>query len=126
MSQVKDFEMDGVLRVLDAASKSYPEGSQEEASIQLAAISLLYIRRVKKLDDFLKYYREFFDPAFQVTVARVFSTREEADKWLASGVASDGELVKIAGQGFQVVQLPKGLRFLRTPLPEELGPPKPE
>jgi len=124
MSRVKDFEMDRVLRVLDAASKSFPEDSQEESSIQLAAISLLYIRRIKKLDDFLKYYREFFDPAFQVPVARVFSTRQEADEWLASGTASDGELVKIAGQGFQVIQLPKGLRFLRTPLPEELGPQK--
>jgi hypothetical protein len=126
MSQIEDFEMDRVLRVLDAASKSYLEGSQEEASIQLAAISLLYIRRIKKLDDFLKYYREFFDPSFQVTVSRVFSTRQEADEWLASGTASDGELVKIAGQGFQVIQLPKGLSFLRTPLPEELDPPKPE
>jgi hypothetical protein len=126
MSQIKDFEMDTVLRVLDAASKNFPEGSQEEGSIQLAAISLLYIRRLKKLDDFLKYYREFFDPSFQVTVTRVFSTRQEADEWLARGNASDGELVKIAGQGFQVIQLPKGLSFLRTPLPEELGPPKPE
>ena len=126
MSQVKDFEMDRVLRVLDAASKSFPEGSQEESSIQLAAIALLYIRRSKKLDDFLKYYREFFDPDFQVTVAHKFASRQEADTWLASGAGSDGELVKIAGQGFQVIQLPKGLSFLRTPLPEELGPPKPE
>ena len=124
MSQIKDFEMDRVLRVLDAVSKNYPEGSQEEGSIQLAAISLLYVRRIKKVDDFLKYYREFFDPSFQVTVSRVFSTRQEADEWLATGTASDGELVKIADQGFQVIRLPKGLSFLRTPLPEELGPPK--
>jgi hypothetical protein len=34
-----------------------------------------------------------------------------------------GELVSIAGQGFQVIQLPKGLKFLQTPLPKELGPP---
>lgn len=118
--------MDRVLRVLDAVSKNYPEGSQEEGFVQLAAISLLYVRRIKKLDDFLKYYREFFDPAFQVSVTQVFSTRQEADEWLASGTASDGELVKIAGQGFQVIQLPKGLSFLRTPLPDELGPPKSE
>jgi hypothetical protein len=126
MSQVKDFDMDRLLRVLDAASKNFPEGSREESSIQLAAISLLYIRRIKKLEDFLKYYREFFDPSFQVSVAHVFSTRQEADEWLASGTASDGQLVKIAGQGFQVIQLPKGLSFLRTPLPEELEPPKSE
>lgn len=116
--------MDRVLRVLDAVSKNYPEGSQEEGSVQLAAISLLYVRRIKQLDDFLKYYREFFDPSFQVTVSRVFSTRQEADEWLATGTASDGELVKIADQGFQVIRLAKGLSFLRTPLPEELGPPK--
>jgi hypothetical protein len=102
------------------------EGSKEEAIIQLAAISLLYVRRIRKLDDFLKYYQEFFDSSFKVKVSHAFATREEADAWLASGKASDGELVSIAGQGFQVIQLPKGLKFLRAPLPEELGPPASE
>ncbi|WIG99222.1 hypothetical protein KGD87_10630 [Myxococcus sp. SDU36] len=119
----KDFDMDSILRTLDAASKNYPPGSKEESAVQLAAISLLYIRRIKKLDDFLEYYHDFSDPTFRVPVAQAFSTQEEADKWLASGQASDGELVRIAGQGFQVIQLPSGTRFLRTPLPEELGPP---
>jgi hypothetical protein len=55
----------------------------------------------------------------------VFATQEQADVWLASERATVGELVSIDGKGFQVIQLPnKGLKFLRTPLPEELGPPR--
>jgi hypothetical protein len=115
--------MDDALRTLDAASKMYPAGSREEATLQLAAISLLYVRRLRKLDDFLKYYQEFFDPSFKVEVSHAFETQQEADAWLSSGKAADGELVSIAGRGFQVIKLPKGLKFLRTPLPEELGPP---
>ncbi|MBE4749700.1 hypothetical protein G4177_16165 [Corallococcus sp. ZKHCc1 1396] len=115
--------MDAVLRILDAASKNYPPGSKEEAAVQLAAVSLLYIRRIKKLEEFLAYHQEFSEPASVVSVAQDFTTQEEADGWLSSGKAVDGSLVRIAGQGFQVIQLPNGLKFLRTPLPEELGPP---
>ncbi|NRD43953.1 hypothetical protein [Corallococcus exiguus] len=115
--------MDSTLRILDAASKSYPSGSKEESTIQLAAIALLYLRRTRNLDDFLKYYHEFSDPNFSVPIVKTFSTQEEADKWLVSGTASDGDLVRIKDQGFQVIQLPNGMKFLRTPLPEELGPP---
>ena len=123
MARIKEFEMDTALRILDAASKTYQAGSKEEATIQLAAISLLYVRRIRKLDDFLEYYQEFFDPDFRVKFSHAFATQKEADEWLSSGKATDGELVSIGGQGFQVIQLPKGLSFLRTPLPEELGPP---
>ncbi|CAM3269325.1 hypothetical protein [Corallococcus soli] len=123
MTNSKDFEMDAVLRILDAASKNYPPGSKEEAAVQLAAVSLLYIRRIKKLEEFLAYHQEFSEPASVVSVAQDFTTQEEADGWLSSGKAVDGSLVRIAGQGFQVIQLPNGLKFLRTPLPEELGPP---
>jgi hypothetical protein len=120
-----DFKMDEALRTLDAASKKYPAGSKEEATVQLAAISLLYVRHIMKLDDFFKYYQEFFDPSFKPTVSQVFATQEQADVWLASERATVGELVSIDGKGFQVIQLPnKGLKFLRTPLPEELGPPR--
>ena len=123
MINTEDFDIDSTLRILDATSKNYPPGSKEESTIQLAAIALLYIRRIKKLDDFFEYYHEFSDPAFSVPIAQNFSTQEEADKWLGSGTASDGDLVRIAGHGFQVIQLPSGMKFLRTPLPEELGPP---
>jgi hypothetical protein len=74
-----------------------------------------------KLDDFRRYYREFFDPSFKVKISHDFDTREAADEWLASGNGTHGELVRIAGQGFQIVHLPKGPRFLRVPLPEELA-----
>jgi hypothetical protein len=124
MTTPKDFNMDVTLRLLDAASGNYPAGSKEEAAVQLAAIALLYIRHTGKLDDFFQYHREFSDPSFKVRIAQTFATQEDADRWLASGKASDGELVKIAGQGFQVIRLPAGLRFLRTPLPDELGPPR--
>lgn len=117
VAHIKDFEMDEALSTLDAASKLYPEGSKEETTIQLAAISLLYVRRIRKLDDFLEYYQEFFDPSFKVQVSHAFATQKDADEWLSSGKATDGELVSIAGQGFQVIQLPRGLSFLRTPLP---------
>ncbi|MBZ4418819.1 hypothetical protein K8638_20315 [Myxococcus sp. RHST-1-4] len=108
--------------MLDAASGNYPPGSKEETAIQLSAIALLYIRHIKKLDDFFKYQQEFSEASPEVRVAQTFATREDADRWLASGNASDGDLVRIAGQGFQVLRLPTGVRFLRTPLPAELGP----
>jgi hypothetical protein len=126
MTFIPDFKMDSVLTTLDAVSKTHPAGSDEEAAVQLAAISLLYVRHIRKLDDFRKYYAEFFDPSFKVTVSQTFSTQKEADAWLASGKATDGALVRISGKGFQVLQLPKGWKFLRTPLPEELGPPDSE
>jgi hypothetical protein len=126
MTYLSAFDVDAVLRAIDSVSQSLQPGSREEGALQLAAISLLYVQRTGKLDDFRKYYREFFDPSFKVKVSQDFQTQEEADEWLASGKSVHGELVRIAGQGFQVVHLPKGSRFLRTPLPEELGPPRPE
>jgi hypothetical protein len=42
---------------------------------------------------------------------------------VASGNAKDGDLVKIADQGFVVYDMPKGLKFVPRPLPEALGPP---
>ncbi len=113
--------MDDVLRTIDSVSQSFPTGSREEDALQLAAISLLYVQRMGKLDDFRRYYREFFDPSFKVKVAHDFATQEEADEWLASGKGTHGELVRIAGRGFQVAQSSKGSRFLRVPLPEELA-----
>ncbi|WP_404369841.1 hypothetical protein ACIHQR_08025 [Corallococcus coralloides] len=118
--------MESTLRILDAVSKSYPPGSKEEAAVQLAAISLLYLRRLKKLDGFLEFHREFSDSSAHVSISREFATQADADMWLASGEAVDGTLVRIEGRGFQVIQLPKGLKLLRTPLPDELGPPGPK
>ncbi|WPB74658.1 hypothetical protein KYC5002_37315 [Archangium violaceum] len=126
MENVTNFNLDAVIQAVDSVGKTCQAGSTEEEALRIAAISLLYVRHLKKVDDFRRYYAEFFDPSFQVKVAHSFATKGEADAWLASGKAIDGERVSIAGQGFLVVQLPKGLKFLRNPLPEELGPPNPE
>ncbi len=85
-----------------------------------------------KLDDYREFFRKFYTPAADYVVpAHVFATREEADEWLASGKAKEGELVKIAGEGFRVIPRrdEKGMRFRPTPLPDELdrmSPQKPE
>jgi hypothetical protein len=114
------------VRTVDSVSQTLQTDSKEEGALQLAAISLMYVQRTGKLDDLRQYYQEFFDPSFKVKVSHDFATQEEADTWISSGKGTHGELVRIGGQGFQVVQFPKGSRFLRTPLPEERGPPKSE
>ncbi|XXF78495.1 hypothetical protein P2318_01685 [Myxococcaceae bacterium GXIMD 01537] len=123
MGAAEDFDMEATLRILEAASGQYPRGSKEESAFQLAAVALLYVRHIKKLEDFFGYFREFQDSSIEVPVVQTFASQEEADTWLARGSASEGDLVSIAGLGFQVIKLPAGLRFLRTPLPDELGPP---
>jgi len=78
------------------------------------------------LDEYRQFFRNFYTPAVDaVIVSQTFTTRQEADEWLASGAARDGDLVRIAGQGFRVIPERKGagLRFLRTPLPEEMKMP---
>lgn len=70
-----------------------------------------------------EFLRSFYTPAIDsIAVAQTFATREEADVWLAGGSAKEGDLVRIAGQGFQLMPKRKGtgLRFVRMPLPEEL------
>ncbi|NMO15392.1 hypothetical protein HPC49_21175 [Pyxidicoccus fallax] len=127
MTYIPDFDVEAVLSTLESVSKTQPEDSKERGAIQLAAISLLYVRHAGKLDDFRRYYQEFFDPSFQIKVSHEFATREEADAWLASGTGIHGERVKIAGKGFQVVRLPgRGMRFLSAPLPSELASSEPD
>ncbi|MDC0707227.1 hypothetical protein POL68_01975 [Stigmatella sp. ncwal1] len=124
MTYISDFDVEDILATLESVSQEHGADSKERGAVQLAAIALLYARHLRKLDDFRKYYREFFDPSYTVKVSREFSTQKEADDWLTSGGANDGERVKIAGKGFHIVQLSKGLRFIYAPLPEELGPPE--
>jgi hypothetical protein len=126
MAYIPDFDVEDILDTLESVSQMHGADSKERAAVQLAAIALLYARHIRKLDDFRGYYREFFDPSFKVKVSHEFATREEADAWLASGKAADGERVRIAGKGFHVVQLPRGTRLIDAPLPEELGPPDSE
>ena len=120
MAYLPDFDLDDIVGTLTSASEKHPEGSKERDAIELAQIALLYTRHIRKSDDFARYYKEFFDPSFKLRISHEFSTREEADAWLASGRANEAELVKIAGKGFRVARLPGKLIFLDTPLPEEL------
>jgi hypothetical protein len=100
--------------------ESQVEGSREREVLTLAQIALLYIHDKKLQEDFAKYCKKFTNEPFTVEVSHEFATREDADKWLASGKAKDSERVKIAGKGFMVVQVPGRLVFMIAPLPEEL------
>jgi hypothetical protein len=125
MTYHSDFDVDTVMKTLGTVGAKYPEGTPEDEALRIAAVALLYLRDLQKLDEYRDYFRRFFTYK-PVTPARTFATREEADKWLASGNAKDGEFVKIAGQGFVVYEMPKGLKFVPRPLPEELEPPDSE
>jgi hypothetical protein len=119
-----NFDVDAVLETLGTVNENYQEGSPEDEALRVAAVALLYVREIQKLDDYREFFRKFYTPAIEaVIVSQTFTARAEADEWLASGKARDGELVRIAGQGFRVIDGRKGLRFLRTPLPEEMETP---
>ncbi|WP_257446526.1 hypothetical protein [Archangium lipolyticum] len=119
MPYIPDFDTDAILGALNAISQKHPEGSPERDVIELAQIALVYPRHIRKEDDFRRFYKEFFDPSFKLKVSHEFATREEADKWLASGKAEDAERVKIAGKGFMVVRLPGRFTFMSAPLEDE-------
>lgn len=123
MSYNSNFDVDSVLALLGTVNQKYPDGSPEDEALRIAAVALLYVRDIQKLDEYREYFRKFYIPAIEsVIVSQTFSTRAEADAWLASGTAHEDELVRIAGQGFRVIPERKGtgLMFLRTPLPEEM------
>jgi hypothetical protein len=123
MKYNKDFDVDSVLDILRGVNEKYLEGSPEDEAIRIAAVALFYVREIKKLEDYREFFRAFYTPAIDyIVVSQTFATREDADAWLASGKAREGERVRIAGEGFRVIPERKGtgLRFLRTPLPEEL------
>jgi hypothetical protein len=123
MSYDSNFDVDAILKILGTVNEKYPDGSPEDEALRIATVSLLYVREIKKLDEYREFFRRFYIPAIEsVVVSRTFAARDEADAWLASGKASEGELVRVAGQGFRVIDARKGrgLMFLRTPLPEEM------
>jgi hypothetical protein len=97
-----NFDVDAVMKTLGTVSDKYPEGSPEDEALRVAAVALLYLRDTQKLDEYRDYFRRFLTHK-PVSLARVFATREEAEQWLASGQAKDGNLVSIAGQGFVVL-----------------------
>ncbi|WPB81258.1 hypothetical protein KYC5002_19310 [Archangium violaceum] len=123
MKYNQNFDVESVLDILRTVNEKYQEGSPEDEALRIAAVALFYVREIQKLEDYREFFRSFYTPAIDyVVVSQTFATREEADEWLASGKASEGERVRIAGQGFRVIPERKGpgLRFLRSPLPEEL------
>ncbi len=127
MAYDADFDVDAVMKTLGTISDKYQKDSPEDEALRIAAVALLYVRDIQKLEEYRDYFREFVTGK-PIIVSQTFATREEADEWLVSGKATDGELVSIAGQGFTAHHLPKGWKFLRARVPEELEPPpeKPE
>ncbi|MFP2925361.1 hypothetical protein ACLESO_09105 [Pyxidicoccus sp. 3LG] len=126
MGYDSNFDVDSVMERLRTVNEKYQDGSPEDEALRIAAVALLYVRDIQKLDDYREYFRRFYIPAIEsVVVSQTFATRNEAEAWLASGKALEGELVRIAGQGFRVItaRKGKGLMFLRTPLPEEMETP---
>ena len=119
MPHIPDFDTDAIVSALNSIREKQPEGSPERDVVELAQIALLYPRHIRKEDDFRRFYRDFFDPSFKLKVSHEFATREEADKWLASGKAEDAERVRIAGKGFMVVRLPGRFTFMNAPLEGE-------
>jgi hypothetical protein len=118
-----DFDVDSVLDTLRTVDEKYQEGSPEDEAIRVAAVALFYVREIQKLNEYREFFRKFYTPAIDYIVpSQTFGTREEADESLASGRVKEGELVKIAGEGFRAIPRRdgQGLRFRPTPLPEEL------
>jgi hypothetical protein len=122
MTDDSNFDVDAVMKVVGTVGAKYPRGSPEEEALRIVSVALLYVRDHQKLDEYREYLQQFltYKP---VTLSQTFATRAEADAWLASGTARDGDLVKIADRGFVVVDALKGLKFVPSRLPEELEPP---
>jgi hypothetical protein len=115
------FDVDAALRTIESISHQFQDGSAEEASLRAAAAALVYVRELGKLDDYREFFRQITTPAIEsVKASHTFATCEEAEGWLKGAHVPDGELVSIAGKGYQVVNFPQGARFLRNPLPQEL------
>ncbi|WP_309894683.1 hypothetical protein [Archangium sp.] len=121
MAYIPDFDLDDIVGILTSVSEGRMEGTKAKDAIELAQIALLYTRHLRKQDDFIRYYKEFFDPSFKIKIAQEFVTREEANAWLVSGKANEADHIKIAGKGFLVARVPGRLTLIDAPLPEELG-----
>ncbi|RKI74931.1 hypothetical protein D7X55_01110 [Corallococcus sp. AB049A] len=121
MSKEPEVDVEDVLAVLGDETRRHEKGSREWNALQVAAICLVYVRHMNKLDDFTRYYREILSPDFKIKVERDFATRAEAEAWLKEGTAAHGMHIRIDGKGFLVVQLPGRLTLMNAPLPEELN-----
>jgi hypothetical protein len=116
-----DFDVDSALRTIESISHGFQQGSSEEGALRAAAAALVYVREIGRLDGYREFFRQITTPAIEsVKASYTFATREEAEEWLKASKVPDGELVSIAGKGYQVVNLSQGAKFLRNPLPQEL------
>jgi hypothetical protein len=120
MVYTPDVGLRDIILSLNPLIGSHAEGSKEREVLVLAQLALLYIRDKEMQEGFASYCEGFTNESFAVEVSHEFATREEAEKWLASGKARHAEHVRIAGKGFLVVQLPEGMTLMDMPLPEEL------
>ncbi|RKG61879.1 hypothetical protein D7X30_00605 [Corallococcus sp. AB011P] len=122
MKYNQGFQVESVLDVLRRINEKYEEGSAEDEALRIAAVALIYIQEGRRLDEYRAFFRSFDTPAIEdVVVAGTFETRQAAEEWLESDKGQDGDLLRIAGQGFQVIRTGGGQQsLLRTPLPEEL------
>ena len=121
MTYNSNFAVDAVMKTLGTISDKYPKGSPEDEALRIAAVALLYVRDIDKLEDYRGYFRDFV-AGKPLIASHAFATREEADEWLARGKASHGDLITIAGQGFTALH-GKGWSLVRTQLPDEPEPP---
>lgn len=125
MADIDDYDYKERSDALLSVIKQFPEGSEEGEVLQLAAHLLLYVYcDRKRLRAFRQWRAEGDLPASQVpfNALHEFATQEEADAWRASGQATDGDRIIIAGQGYEVVDVPPyGLKFRWVPLPAQLA-----
>lgn len=119
-------DIEEMIDFLNPFIEGHAEGSKERRGFSFAQIALMYLRDEVKKEDFAEYCKKFradYWPKFDIV--QEFATREEADKWLASGKGNDSDRVKIAGKGFMVNRVYSGrLVFMIAPLPEELNSPE--
>jgi hypothetical protein len=121
MTYDSNFDINAVMKTLGSVSDKYPEGSPEEEALRIAAVALLYVQDIDRLEDYRGYFRDFVTSQ-PLIVSQSFATREEADEWLASGKVKHGDLITIAGQGFTALH-GKSWSLVRTRLPDEPEPP---
>lgn len=122
MTYQSNFDVKSVMKTLGTVSDKYPKGSAEDEALRIAAVALLYVEDIDKLEDYRNYFRDFITGK-PLIPSQTFATREEADEWLSSGKVNGGELITIAGRGFSVGGMAsKGWTLMRTRLPEEPEP----
>lgn len=121
----KDFVVEQVLESLERAAARFPAGSDENASIELAAYALAFIEREDQLDAFRPFLERVKRPASQTKfIEHTFADMPEAQRWLNSQPSpARGTLVKVAARTHTVWKRGGDLLLLPSLTPQELGEP---